>query len=406
MTPAFPIRVSSNGRYFVDSSGNPFFWLGDTQWNLWRCHSLDEAEAILKDRKQKGFTVIQVMLLGWGVAIEKNDTFYVAANPSSGEAFPERDALKPNPDFFSHVDKIVKLAYDLGVVLVIGLDHPRVNLAKLDNARAYGAWVGKRYRDFSNLMWSPTYHIPDESHLPVMREIAKGLRDACGDRLMTCHPDPANPYCTSGIAHHEQWIDFNSIQTWKRLDLINESVSADYNRRPAKPVIMAEGAYEGGKEYGFEITLPILRKQAWWTFLSGGHHSYGHNDNWQVPPTWKSSLKAPGAGQMGLFKKILCDLKWWELVPDQTLFALGADSGENLNCAALAESKTWALAYLSHPCSVSLNAASLQGRKTFTAIWIDPRDGARKVAGTITGKAPMQFEVPGGWEDAVLLIGD
>ena len=34
------IRVSPNGRYFVDGEGNPFFWLGDTQWELFRCFSL------------------------------------------------------------------------------------------------------------------------------------------------------------------------------------------------------------------------------------------------------------------------------------------------------------------------------------------------------------------------------
>ncbi len=29
-----PIRVSADGRYFVDKDGQPFFWLGDTAWPL------------------------------------------------------------------------------------------------------------------------------------------------------------------------------------------------------------------------------------------------------------------------------------------------------------------------------------------------------------------------------------
>jgi len=29
-----PIRVSSDGRHFVDRDGRPFFWLGDTAWPL------------------------------------------------------------------------------------------------------------------------------------------------------------------------------------------------------------------------------------------------------------------------------------------------------------------------------------------------------------------------------------
>ncbi|MCU0242282.1 MAG: DUF4038 domain-containing protein, partial [Vicinamibacteria bacterium] len=29
-----PVRVSANGRYFVDTRGQPWFWLGDTAWPL------------------------------------------------------------------------------------------------------------------------------------------------------------------------------------------------------------------------------------------------------------------------------------------------------------------------------------------------------------------------------------
>jgi Protein of unknown function (DUF4038) len=31
---ALKLRVSPNGRYFVDQHGNPFFYLGDTAWLL------------------------------------------------------------------------------------------------------------------------------------------------------------------------------------------------------------------------------------------------------------------------------------------------------------------------------------------------------------------------------------
>ena len=31
---AGPIAVGPNGRHFVDESEHPFFWLGDTQWEL------------------------------------------------------------------------------------------------------------------------------------------------------------------------------------------------------------------------------------------------------------------------------------------------------------------------------------------------------------------------------------
>jgi len=43
--------VSSNGRHFVDGEGNPFFWLGDTRGQLFRCLSLSDARAVLERRK-------------------------------------------------------------------------------------------------------------------------------------------------------------------------------------------------------------------------------------------------------------------------------------------------------------------------------------------------------------------
>jgi hypothetical protein len=61
-----PIRVSSNGRYFVDAKGEPFYFLADTQWELFRRYSPSEAKLILENRKAKGFTVVMVMLTGVG----------------------------------------------------------------------------------------------------------------------------------------------------------------------------------------------------------------------------------------------------------------------------------------------------------------------------------------------------
>ena len=60
-----PIKVSPSGRYFVDRDGKPFFWLGDTAWPLFAQYSRGQAEAYLKNRAAKGFTVIQGVL-AWG----------------------------------------------------------------------------------------------------------------------------------------------------------------------------------------------------------------------------------------------------------------------------------------------------------------------------------------------------
>jgi hypothetical protein len=37
-----PVAVSENGKYLVDAEGNPFFWMGDTGWDL--THRLTKEE--------------------------------------------------------------------------------------------------------------------------------------------------------------------------------------------------------------------------------------------------------------------------------------------------------------------------------------------------------------------------
>ena len=57
------LKVSDNHRFLVTENGEPFFWLGDTGWEM--LHRLDrgEMEHYLRNRAGKGFTVIQTVIL-------------------------------------------------------------------------------------------------------------------------------------------------------------------------------------------------------------------------------------------------------------------------------------------------------------------------------------------------------
>ena len=57
------LRVSDNHRYLVTEDGDPFFYLGDTAWELFHRLNLADAQTYLKDRAAKGFTVIQAVVL-------------------------------------------------------------------------------------------------------------------------------------------------------------------------------------------------------------------------------------------------------------------------------------------------------------------------------------------------------
>ena len=57
------LRVSDNQRFLVYEDGRPFFYLGDTAWELFHRLDRDEADAYLEDRAAKRFTVIQAVVL-------------------------------------------------------------------------------------------------------------------------------------------------------------------------------------------------------------------------------------------------------------------------------------------------------------------------------------------------------
>jgi hypothetical protein len=57
-----PLKTSANGRYFVDQTGKPFFWLGDSDWSLFTQCTQPQAEHYLRVRSEMGFTVIQAVL--------------------------------------------------------------------------------------------------------------------------------------------------------------------------------------------------------------------------------------------------------------------------------------------------------------------------------------------------------
>lgn len=52
-----------NHRFLTYSDGKPFFWLGDTGWLLFSKLNCEEAEKYLENRAEKGFNVIQAMVL-------------------------------------------------------------------------------------------------------------------------------------------------------------------------------------------------------------------------------------------------------------------------------------------------------------------------------------------------------
>jgi len=413
-TFAGPIRVSPDGRGFVDAKGKPFFWLGDTAWPLFTQYRKEDAEKYLENRSRKGFTVIQGVL-AWG-----GGTGFEGKEPGPN-AYGQRpwvgDPARPNPAFFEHVDRLLALAERHGLVLAMlptwGYYVTDVKTFNAANAYAYGKWLGSRYRKSPNVVWvNGGDRIPTGSE-DVWRALGEGLRAGDGGaHLITYHP--CGWRSSAQFFHSENWLDFNMIQTWTEWAKVYPAVLSDSLRLPTKPVVLGEGAYENGPEYPQgPITPLVVRRQAWWAFMAGGFFTYGQDQMWRMAPGWTSTFDTPGANHMTQFKAIATSRPWWRRIPDQGLFASGVSCERTLNAAVRAEDGSFAMVYLASQCHVLIHLDKI-ATKNVKATLVNPQDGKTVEAGTFaTGNLAhpvwpqpqtQWFSTPGHWEDAVLIL--
>ena len=410
-----PIRVSANGRHFVDAGGEPLFWLGDTAWPLFTRYTREEAEAYLSNRAAKGFTVIQAGL-AWpgGTGMEKPRPL---PNHLGEEPWRDGNPAQPNEAFFTYVDDLLAFAAELGLVLAVlptwGYFVNDARVINMGNARVYGRWLGERFRKTPNLVWMNGGDRSPLGFEDVYRELGRGLREGDGgSHLITYHP--CGWRSSSRFFHDDDWLDFNMCQTWSEWTRIYPFVQADFARTPLKPVVMGEGAYENGPEYPLgPITPLVARRQAWWTILAGGFHTYGQNQIWRMEPGWQETFDTPGAESMAILARIVTGLHWWNFIPDQTVIISGVGSEGALNAAVCSKDNDTILIYLSGRSTIFVNPDKIAARYA-RATWHNPQTGETRDAGQhATGNRPdglepappsPHFTTPDFWEDAVLIL--
>jgi hypothetical protein len=391
---AAAIRISGNGHYFVDADGKPFFWQGDTEWELFHLFSVGDAKELLLDRRNQGFNVIQVMVTGvypeWGLGKGMKPW-------NELPAWLDNNPLTPNEDYFKRADAIIAAAEEYGVVLALGVYHAKDNdVTRINarNARLWARWLAQRYKNAKNIVWSMYPHAELASE-PVVRATVRGLLEGDGGvHLITTHPDPSPT--SSSFMHTEFWLSFNTLQTWST-DLMNyDMVRSDYARIPVKPVVDGEARYEG--EDG---TTPLeVRRAGYWACLAGGFYSYGHRDNWMSPQTWRSWYDTPGAKQIKVMGDLFRSIEWWRLVADQSIFPDWVKG----NVAARSTAGDWILAYLTGNAAVTVKLSSITASDLASAWWVDPLTGARTAIGIFSTSRTKEFSPPSAWQDAILLI--
>lgn len=429
-----PLKVSDNQRYLAHPDGSPFFYLGDTAWELLHRLNRDEANQYLKRRAEQGFTVIQAVVLAEFDGLKE-------PNPYGQTPLISNDPTKPNPAYFTHVDYIIDKAAEYG--LVIGLlptwgdkifkdkwgQGPEVFTA--ENARVYGQWLGDRYKNRKNIIWilggdrNPRAGSAD---VAVWRAMADGILAGVGgsaNALMSFHPQPTGVEEGGASKWFQQdtWFDINMHQTGHCRDTpVYDHITTSYNRQPTKPTMDAEPIYEDhpvcfnvtqlGTSNAFDV-----RKAAYLDLFAGAHgHTYGCHDVWQMySPSrpavngphiyWPEALELPGANQMMFVRRLMQSRPQFDRVPDQSLVV------ENNLCPAERIQATrgtdYAFVYTAagKPFTVRLNKMSV---KQWRANWFDPRTGKTRSAETVAGQRQQRFIPPtsGYGQDWILILDD
>ena len=405
------LGISKDGRRIVDSDGKPWFYLGDTAWEMFNRLTVQEARHFLGVRARQGFTAIQAVLLAEFDGLK-------VGNARGEVPLVDLDPCKPNEKYFADCDAMVEETARLGMWSAIlptwgdkwnGQWGTGPLVFTPENAFVYGAYVGRRYRDFP-VIWvlGGDRPVSTGGQLDIVRQMARGIRSASPDQLMTFHP--AGGSSSAQAVHGEDWLDFNMLQTGHtgRDNPVGRMIELDLAREPFRPVLDGEPNYEdhpvmgaGWKGTGEWFDALDCRKQAWRAVLAGAcGHTYGCHDVWQmwepkrpvvneVRTPWREAIELPGANQMGHVRRFCEGLAWEKLVGDESLFAEGrggtpAEEGR----AARASDGSYAALYV--PTGRKLRVERKRLRAGLKAEWFDPRTAARREAAEVEGV----FETP------------
>jgi hypothetical protein len=405
------LKVSADGHSLVTSDNKPFFYLGDTAWELFHRLTREEAFFYLEDRAKKGFTVIQAVALAELGGLTEPNVY--------GEfALKDGKPNQPNDKYFMNIDLIIDKAESLG--LYVGLlptwgdkwnkkwgSGPEIFTP--DNARIYGEWLGQRYKD-KPVIWilGGDRPIENDRHRAIMRAMAMGLRTGDqGQHLISYHP--SGGISSSEWLHNETWLDFNMLQSsHARENNTNYlMIKSDYDKQPVKPVLDAEPNYEN-HPINWDTTNRYfndydVRKAAYWSLFAGAAgYTYGCHDIWQfysikhpaiagARTNWKQALNLPGSFQMKYLRQLMTSFP--VMMPDQSLIL--SDQGKEGDHIQACRNKatTSAMIYLPTGGLVRLAVYKLRDKNIKTS-WFNPRTGITVPCLLKQIQDEMEFEAP------------
>jgi Protein of unknown function (DUF4038)/Putative collagen-binding domain of a collagenase len=408
------LSVSGNHRYLVDSENVPLLLQGDAAWSLVVTLGKAEVSEYLQNRREKDFNAILMNL------IEHKFCKSPPRNREGEAPFTTAgDFSTPNERYFAYADWILQGTSKNGIYVLLApiyLGYKGTDEGWMEELMAlspgkcleYGRYLGRRYRDFDNIIWVMGGDRDPESALERVDLIALGIKENDPRHLFTAHCAPENSaadqYGGGG------WLSFNTVYTY---ELVHARLYGAYYRNPAEPFILIESSYEG-EHNASEMQI---RRQAYWTILCGGFgHVFGNNPIWHfdgpglfpVKETWRQAMDLPGSVGMKHWGDLFRSRKWHELVPDEKHEVVTSGLGEFRGLDYLAAARTadgsTVIAYMPTSRAITVDMSKISGSRA-RAWWFDPRSGEASRAGAFATQGLHEFSPPGPG-DWVLVLDD
>ncbi len=423
-SPLPQLKITSDGRYFQTSDGKPFFWLGDTGWLLFVKLTREQTIQYLDIRKNQGYNVIQVMVLHdlKHAVNQYGDSALVQHNVSKLVTTPGSDTTNADAyDFWDHVDFVVHAAEQRGIYMALvpvwGTNVKNGWVSRAE-AKAYGSFLGNRYKGKSNIIWLNGGDIPGSDSIEVWKALGNALNATDPNHLITFHPRGRTT--SSRWFHNEPWLDFNMFQSGHRNYSQDTSrgethygednwkyIAEDFSKKPLKPTLDGEPSYEGIPQGLHDTTQPYwtdndLRRYAYWSVFAGGAgFTYGHNAVMQfyqegdkgraygARTFWQEAINDPGAQQMQYLRNLMLAMPYFERVPS-------TQEGDRYQriISTMGKNKDYIMSYTYTGRTLTVKMGQINS-KTVQASWFNPRNGQFTIIGISENTGTQRFDPPG-----------
>ncbi len=400
----------------------PFFWLGDTAWLMLQKLTLPETYIYLRNRAERGFTVIQTVACMRHPGI---NAYGHAALTDEALARPDE-----NSGYWRHVDAVLDMGEELGLYFALlptwGSMVINDDLGA-DAAEAYGRFLAKRYGQRKNIIWVNGGDISGHRGREFWLRMGGVLKEETPDKLVSFHPFGRT--LASDYFKDEKWLDIDMFQSGhRRGDQLPDGCRPDddtdefywygedlwkyVNRsregRPLRPVLDGEPSYENIPQGLHDPNEPLwrawdVRRYAYRSLLAGAcGFTYGHNAIMQFhngegigaygcTERWQDAMQHPGANDMAHVKDVFTSLPWQSGRPAQELLL---ENGKGYERISASKGDGYALFYSSVGGNFKIATNALDG--DFDAFWINPSSGARGYIGPFESACAHCFTPPNG----------